>query len=1009
MKIIPGVLLTNSFDEDIPMVEAEIKNLIEAFDSIQKSHSISILNREDIRTSEFSKLMSDYENRIVIFHFAGHANNKSLAFSNQDAQILGLAELLKHQKKLFLVFLNGCATYEMVSFLLEAGIPAIIATQKEVFDEEAFKFSSSFYHEWIIKNNTLVRSFGKGSADLKLENANSKGSVSRHRLKNAKGSAGLPGWGLFINPDFPWAEHASFSQVISDPLIGIPPISEHIPFYKTHKHFKGLTYYKKEDAHIFFGRNRKIKEIFEYWNDKNQFVQIIYGKSGVGKSSLISAGFLPRIGIEKKVYTIRKDHSQNLKALMKSTTPFDLLILDQLERILYDAHSEIHSLFKNILCAVQDRKKIFLLFRKEYLAEMLNFLDNEEIQYVSLFVEPLMQQDLEEIITSLSRIPASKRDYKFEDVETLANKISYELYDPDSSVAPIFQILMGTLYQKAMVDIDNKRILNSTLFDTIGKEGKHLYDYVKYELNKMESDPNQAIQKLGKSGLALDFLNQLTDPKRIVAMDKPQQELLNRYLSPELTRRLTSYLEEKYLILTSGSTLIGDKQIKKTFIGLSHDTLAKEIIALYNESAKPVQQGLKILHSKSLEKGLLLNKKEFSLVKVGLENINIEGSEVAKILQESEKDLNKGERAKWLRASIGAIFILAGAVVGWWYINIQQPQFVQSQIGNIEAHIKEGDWESTVELYKENSSYSLVKEHFLTTLIEAPKHASSHHILELGRVIPAFKGKKNSIKQASYVAAYWLSYTPYWKEADEIWASHPNFRINFSDSTELRREAGVRLDSIPYQKVKQFFPSFVPIPVFETYLDSCLQPFEPFLISQHELRVLDYLVYLNLSNLYSTPKQLIAEYKKKPFNKVISPHSQYAFFTSEKDILNNPVQIQFSMAEDYCFWAGYDIPSYSQWSYAAQPYCQTEITPQLIQGIGAVLEQNKVSNVFTGKNNAYGLFCLIGNVAEWIKDCKNVPHIIGGKYNLSLENLNMEPQYSNETISNGLRPFKMGN
>ena len=89
--------------------------------------------------------------RIVVVHFAGHANGKGVLLpgkadeSERLSHMAGLAGALKSLKLLKLVFLNGCATQDQVEILRQAGIPAVIATLRDIDDKVAMEFASRFY------------------------------------------------------------------------------------------------------------------------------------------------------------------------------------------------------------------------------------------------------------------------------------------------------------------------------------------------------------------------------------------------------------------------------------------------------------------------------------------------------------------------------------------------------------------------------------------------------------------------------------------------------------------------------------------------------------------------------------------------------------------------------------------------------------------------------------------------------------------------------------------------
>jgi hypothetical protein len=91
-----------------------------------------------------------YRNRIVIFHYAGHADEERLlqespsgAYALAHAQ--GLAAFLGQQMGLQLVFLNGCSTAGQRGRLIEANCAAVIVTSRSIDDEVAMEFAANLY------------------------------------------------------------------------------------------------------------------------------------------------------------------------------------------------------------------------------------------------------------------------------------------------------------------------------------------------------------------------------------------------------------------------------------------------------------------------------------------------------------------------------------------------------------------------------------------------------------------------------------------------------------------------------------------------------------------------------------------------------------------------------------------------------------------------------------------------------------------------------------------------
>jgi len=117
------------------------------------------------------------------------------------------------------------------------------------------------------------------------------------------------------------------------------PLLNRYQIPKTEIPFVGLDYFKKEDASLFFGRTSEILKIckaVKYFR-----LTLLYGQSGVGKSSLLNAGVLPRLEDTFKIVYLRRDKTLGYNHQLESLrAEFEgkpiLIILDQVEEIYTD-------------------------------------------------------------------------------------------------------------------------------------------------------------------------------------------------------------------------------------------------------------------------------------------------------------------------------------------------------------------------------------------------------------------------------------------------------------------------------------------------------------------------------------------------------------------------------------------------------------------------------------------------------------------------------------------------
>jgi hypothetical protein len=256
-----------------------------------------------------------YRDRIAALHYGGHAGSYQLlledsAWENQAADAAGLVPLLKNQKALQFVFLNGCSTEPLARALTDAGIPAVVGTFESVKDGVAQQLAQQFY-----------AGFGNG---LSLGRAWSEAIASVQLTEG--GDPRSMGWGEQVLTRFPWdvfvkkgAEPVldwNLPDAVGDPLFGLPELPN-LDLPDTPYRF--LNRYKKADAPLFFGRARYIRDLFErLTNPIGSPVVMLCGQSGVGKSSLLEAGLFPHLEQVCQLRYLRRDETVGLLGTLRN-------------------------------------------------------------------------------------------------------------------------------------------------------------------------------------------------------------------------------------------------------------------------------------------------------------------------------------------------------------------------------------------------------------------------------------------------------------------------------------------------------------------------------------------------------------------------------------------------------------------------------------------------------------------------------------------------------------------
>ncbi len=153
----------NAPDAHLKMLKTESREVYRALQLLEQEGNIAV-HREE--SSEFDELYEDllrHDQRIVIFHYAGHADGTMLELEGGAGGARGIARLLGQQTGLKLVFLNGCATKGHVTLLLKAGVPAVIATSVPIGDRKAQEFSVAFYAA-LSEGRSISQAFESASA-----------------------------------------------------------------------------------------------------------------------------------------------------------------------------------------------------------------------------------------------------------------------------------------------------------------------------------------------------------------------------------------------------------------------------------------------------------------------------------------------------------------------------------------------------------------------------------------------------------------------------------------------------------------------------------------------------------------------------------------------------------------------------------------------------------------------------------------------------------------------------
>ena len=242
--------------------------------------------------------------QVAILHYAGHADSgrlllESSAAGGAAAHAAGLATFLGQRRGLQLVFLNGCSTRAQVARLLEAGVAAVIATARAIDDAMARDIRRRFLHRAGLRRTARARPTKRRGGVFwppttpfprRITATATWASASDSASPDPTDDHGFP-WEF--RPGTELVERWSLPDAAGNPEFGLPRLPERdLP----ERPFRHLSWFTAEHAEVFFGRGYQVRELYEQITDPTgPPILLLYGASGVGKSSLLDAGLVPRL------------------------------------------------------------------------------------------------------------------------------------------------------------------------------------------------------------------------------------------------------------------------------------------------------------------------------------------------------------------------------------------------------------------------------------------------------------------------------------------------------------------------------------------------------------------------------------------------------------------------------------------------------------------------------------------------------------------------------------------
>lgn len=701
MKEVPVILL--AFANDAPGERMYLRNLPQELNLLkqileqaedQGLCELHILPNARLDTLIQAFQRPRYRDRISILHYAGHAEQDALLLEHasggiQSAHAEGLVPFLSGQKGLKLVFLNGCFSAPQAQALIQAGLPSVVGTVQAVHDQMATDLAAAFYRG-LAQGTSIKNAWEEATAYLQAAHGTTqlqsyyRSSPMRDRL-----SAGNS---PFFETRFPWeiyfrqgeedVQHWNLPEAVNNPYFGLPAFSAHYPF--PYEPFRFLDRYRKQDARIFFGRGKEIRDLYQrLTNPHSASLILFYGQSGVGKSSLLEAGLFPRLEESFELVYVRRDVERGLPSQLKEAKPAagKIIILDQVEEIFTQPRPDETDELMQVLELIQSeyglgdasKGKIILSYRKDYDSEIDKATRRLGLFREKIFLDKLDRDGIVEVILGLTSTEQLQSHYEVSIEDELPDMIANDLLaDPGSPVSPILQIILTKLW-KGEGEKAPKQFLSDS-YQQLKRAGILLDDFFQEQMYQLRRWEKEIQQQIESSGLALDVLNFHT-LDRTASKTRTLEELRIQYQHrASILDELVQKLQDLYL-------LSGPNAEQSS---LAHDTLADVVHSHVWDSEKPGQRALRILSTKMVDyerqpTDTFIDEEDLALVEKGKNGMRIWTKKEEELIEKSRRRRLRLERYRRRNrnlkiAGVILITILMVIATSLWQLSRREAQ-----------------------------------------------------------------------------------------------------------------------------------------------------------------------------------------------------------------------------------------------------------------------------------------------------------------------------------------------
>jgi WD40 repeat protein/tetratricopeptide (TPR) repeat protein len=692
----PVILLAFANDQEgqryLRNLPEELRQLQEVLEAAARRGLCELVVRPNVTLNQVLDVFTTYRDRVAIFHYAGHAGPDRLLLEasgpcGAEVHAEGLAAFLGQRRGLVLVFLNGCSTRAQVARLLKANVSAVIATARDIDDLMAREFAVAFYTE-LASGAGLRAAYEVARARIYAAHGTQSPGIARDMTLAADSrtpvgpsdDCGFP-WDMQVRPGAELVERWNLPDAAGDPLFGLPePNVSWLPPAP----FRHLQRFTRDEAVLFFGRGGAIRDLYGLVVAPGTAPLVLYhGQTGVGKSSLLDAGLLPRLESRCDVLYLRRDQALGLLGTAcqglgapadTAAAPADLgrlwlerershvhrpliLILDQAEEAYTrplllaptaaptpraadppapsaDGQAEVAALIEALRLtfahpAQRPHGRVILSFRTEWLAAFEHACQEAHLWFVSVALGPLDGPGIAEAVEGPSRVPLLQVQYRLSVEPGLSRIIADNLLaDAGSAVAPTLQVLLAQMWEQAhSVDPSAPRF-DRARYEILRKQGLLLGDFLDQQLAAVEREHGELVQ----SGLVLDVLEYHTTPLG-TAEQRHREDLEARYTRQrDAVGELLASCTSRYLLVEGRGPTSPTR--------LAHDTLGPLVQERFKTSLAPGQRARRILENRATDwkdgqTGPVLDGADLATVEQGLPGMRAPTGDELRLLNAS--------------------------------------------------------------------------------------------------------------------------------------------------------------------------------------------------------------------------------------------------------------------------------------------------------------------------------------------------------------------------------------